>query len=99
MAAALAGLLNRSSAPPSSCFFQAWIKVGWTPCWLASSLTVLSCRKAARATWALNAAVCDFRFLVIVSPFLDRRLSSLFGCPVFGVHYSHRVLGEMGADP
>jgi hypothetical protein len=28
------------SAPASSCFFQPWIRVGWTPYWLASSLTV-----------------------------------------------------------
>src|SRR5262249_20593599 len=86
--------LKRSSAPASSCFFQAWISVGWTWCWLANSLTVLSCRNAANATCALNAAVCDFRFLVIVSPFLDRRLCSLVGCPVFGVHYS-----ETRTDP
>jgi hypothetical protein len=28
---ALAGLPKTSSAPASSCFFQAWIRVGWTP--------------------------------------------------------------------
>src|SRR5262249_26304192 len=40
--AALLPLLKTWSAPARSCFFQAWIRVGWTPYWLASSLTVLS---------------------------------------------------------
>src|SRR5206468_10836187 len=89
-AAALAGPLKRSSAPPRSCFFQAWIRVGWTWCWLASSLTVLSPFSAARATCALNAAECCLRLPAIVFPFLGLPDTSLVGCPVFGVHYRHR---------
>ena len=38
---------------------------------LANSLTVLSPFTAANATWALNAAVWDFRFLAMFTPFLD----------------------------
>src|SRR4051812_9474677 len=30
------------SAPARGCFSQPWIKVGWTPNWLARSLAVLS---------------------------------------------------------
>src|SRR5438874_371138 len=56
------------SAPARSCFFRPWIRAGWTPYWLASSLTVLSPRRAAKATWALNAAVCCFRLPFIVYP-------------------------------
>jgi len=40
--AALLPVVKTWSAPASNCFFQAWMRVGWTPCWLASSLTVLS---------------------------------------------------------
>src|SRR3954454_23315595 len=77
-----------SSALPSSCFFQPWISVGWTPCWLASSFTVLSPFRAASATCALNAAVClCLFFAAILVPFPGLPLSSLVGCPVFGVHY------------
>src|SRR5262249_41711811 len=68
-------LLKTWSAPARSCFFQAWTRVGWTPYWLASSLTVLSPRTAARASWALNAAVCCFRLRAIVSPFLGHQSS------------------------
>src|SRR4029077_3878839 len=83
----LAPLANTVSAPASSCFFQPWIRVGWTPKWLANSLTVRSPLAAARATWALNAAVCCFRLTRIVTPFLGHQ-SSLAGGPVFGVHYT-----------
>src|SRR4029079_2535604 len=83
---ALLPLLKTWSAPASSIFFQPWMRVGWTPYWLASSLTVLSPLRAAKATWALNAAVCCFRLPAIVPPFLGHP-SSLLGGPVFGVHY------------
>src|SRR5882724_3103838 len=63
------------------------MRVGWTPNCPASSLTVRSPLSAARATWALNAAVWVFRLPAIVSPFLGH-LSSLVGGPVFGVHYT-----------
>ena len=85
-----APLANTVSAPASSCFFQPWMRVGWTPNWLANSLTVRSPLTAANATWALNAAVCCFRFTVIVTPFLGHQ-SSLAGGPVFGVHYTDEV--------
>src|ERR1041384_7220769 len=49
----------------------------------ASSLTVRSPLRAARATCALNAAVCCFRLPAIVPPFLGHH-SSLAGGPVFG---------------
>jgi hypothetical protein len=39
------------------------------PYWLASSLTVRSPLRAAKATWALNAGVCCFRLPFIVYPF------------------------------
>src|SRR6188474_2565243 len=42
--------------------------------------------RAARATWALNAAEWLFRLPAIGSPFLGLRCS-LTGGPVFGVHY------------
>ena len=45
--------------------------------------------RAARATWALNAAVWTFRLPAISPPLLDHR-SSLTGGPVFGVHYNPR---------
>src|SRR5258707_14157358 len=92
MAADLLPWLNRSSAPATSCFFQAWIKVGCTPCWLASSLAVLSPLTAARATCALKAAVCVFRLPDIFLPFPGLPFSSLIGCPVFGVHYTFSLL-------
>jgi transposase len=41
----------------------------------------------AKATWALNAAVCCLRLPAIVPPFLGHQ-SSLAGGPVFGVHYT-----------
>src|SRR6478752_786045 len=47
------------------------IIVGCTPCTDASSLIVLSPLTAANATWALNAALWDFRFRAMVTPFLD----------------------------
>src|SRR5436309_1826241 len=62
------------------------MRVGWTPHWLANSLTVRSPLRAAKATWALNAAVCCFRLPAIVPPFLGHQ-SSLAGGPVFGVLY------------
>src|SRR3954454_23695963 len=78
-----------SSALPSSCFFQPWISVGWTPCWLASSFTVLSPFRAASATCALHAAVClCLFFAAILASLPGLPLSSLVGCPVFGVHYT-----------
>src|SRR5581483_7048667 len=80
-AAALLPLPKTWSAPASSCFFQAWIRAGWTPYWLASSLTVLSPFRVANATWALNAAVCCFLLPAIVPPFLGHQ-SSLAGGPV-----------------
>src|SRR5437764_8538621 len=67
------------------------MRVGWTPNWLASSLTVRSPLRAARATWFLNAAVCCLRLPAMVPPFLGHQ-SSLAGGPVFGVHYSMRKL-------
>src|SRR5581483_8818796 len=76
--AALLPLL-KTSAPASSCFFQPWMRVGWTPNWLASSLTVWSLLWAARATWALNAAGCCFRLPALVSPFLGHQTR----CPFF----------------
>src|SRR6266496_1044865 len=63
------------------------MSVGRTPNCPASSLTVRSPLRAAKATWALNAAVCCFRLPFIVPPFLGH-LSSLAGGPVFGVHYN-----------
>src|SRR5512135_1591079 len=89
--AARAGLLKTSSAPAKSCFFQAWMSVGWTSNWPANSLTVRSPLRAARATRALNAAVWTFRLPAIAPPLLGHR-SSLTGGPVFGVHYSPRLL-------
>src|SRR6266545_4806965 len=62
------------------------MRVGWTPYWLANSLTVGAPLRAARATCALKLAVCCFRLPAIASPFLGH-LSSLIGGPVFGVHY------------
>jgi hypothetical protein len=35
-------LVKSVSAPASTCFFQPWIKVGWTLNWAARSLTVRS---------------------------------------------------------
>src|SRR5271155_2704786 len=75
------------SAPASSCFFQPWIKVGCTSNLLASSLTVRSSLRAAKATWALNPDWCLVRFLAMGSPFLGHQYS-LTGGPVFGVHYN-----------
>src|SRR5438552_12505077 len=63
------------------------MRVGWTPYWLASSLTVCTPLRAAKATCALKLAECCFRLPAIASPFLGH-LSSLSGGPVFGVHYS-----------
>src|SRR5262245_11473822 len=48
---------------------------GVTPKWAASSLMVRSPFSAARATWALNAAVCRCRLPFIASPFLGHRSS------------------------
>src|ERR1700733_1565748 len=59
-AVALTPLSKTVSAPWGRFFFQAVKGGGWTGCWLASLLTVLSPFSAARATWALNAAVCFF---------------------------------------
>jgi hypothetical protein len=42
--------------PANRCFFQPWIKVGWTLNCAASSLMVRSPLSAARATWALKLA-------------------------------------------
>src|SRR5262249_48863054 len=83
-------LAKTCSAPARSCRFQSWMRVGWTPYWLASSPTVLSPLRAARATWALNAAVYCFRLVAIITPFLGHQ-SSLAGGPVFGVHYTQEV--------
>jgi hypothetical protein len=55
----------------------------------ANSLTVRAPWRAARATWALNAAVCCFHFPALGSPFLGH-LSRLLGGPVFGVHYTRQ---------
>src|SRR5262249_51038240 len=94
--AALPPLLKTWSAPASSCFFQAWMSVGWTPYCPASSLTVRSPLRAARATWALNAAVCCFRLPAMNTPFLGHQ-SSLAGGPVFGVHYTARLQLHLAA--
>src|SRR5262249_10633764 len=92
-----APLAKTTSAPARSCFFQAWMRVGWTPNCPASSLTVRSPLIAARATWALNAAVWCLRLPAIASPFLGHQCSLRSG-PVFGVHYSHfRILGAQGS--
>ena len=48
-------------APSSSAFFQAWIWLGWTLNSLASSPTVRSPLSAAKATFALNVALCFCR--------------------------------------
>ena len=82
-----AGPLKIASAPVRSCFFQAWINVGWTSNCPASSLTVRSPLRAARATLALNGGVWIFRLPAIVTPLLSHRTSLTDG-PVFGVHYS-----------
>src|SRR5260370_18690431 len=69
------------------------MRVGWTPNCAASSLAVRSPRIAARATWALNAAVWTFRFVPIATTSGDRQ-SSLAGGPKSGVHYSLRSLSS-----
>jgi hypothetical protein len=69
--AGLAGPLKIASAPVRSCFFQAWINVGWTSNCPASSLTVRSPLRAARATLALNGGVWIFRLPAIVTPLLS----------------------------
>ena len=51
--------------------------------------------RAARATWALNAAVWIFRLPAIASPFLGHQ-SSLAGGPVFGVHYNRKFVETGG---
>src|SRR6266498_3131373 len=56
------------------------MRVGWTPYWLANSLTVGAPLRAARATCALKLAVCCFRLPAIASPFLGH-LSSLEALP------------------
>src|SRR5581483_2103859 len=82
----LVPVAKTSPAQASNCFFQPWIRVGWTSNWPASSLTVRSPLRAARATWALNAAECCFRLRAIGTPFPGHQ-TSLAGGPVFGVHY------------
>ncbi|HWE39637.1 MAG TPA: hypothetical protein VG406_24020, partial [Isosphaeraceae bacterium] len=58
----------------------------------------LSPLRAARATWALNAAVWTFRLPAISPPLLDHR-RSLTGGPVFGVHYNvYRLLFSVEGD-
>src|SRR4051812_23056577 len=52
---------NTPAAPSSSAFFQAWIWLGWTLNSLASSPTVRSPLSAAKATFALNVALCFCR--------------------------------------
>src|SRR5215217_5827162 len=52
---------NTPAAPSSSAFFQAWIWLGWTLNSLASSPTVRSPLIAAKATFALNVALCFWR--------------------------------------
>src|SRR4051794_11476632 len=52
---------NTPDAPSSRAFFQAWIWLECTPNRLDSSATVASPFRAARATFALNSAVCRLR--------------------------------------
>src|SRR4051794_22893156 len=52
---------NTPGAPSSRAFFQAWIWLECTPNRLDSSATVASPFRAARATFALNSAVCRLR--------------------------------------
>src|SRR5262249_26361156 len=61
------------------------------PSWPASSLTALSPLRAARTTWASNAAGCCFRFPAIVPLFLGHP-SGLAGGPVLGGPlYGHAI--------
>src|SRR3954454_12324731 len=55
-------------APSSSAFFQAWIWLGWTLYSPAISLTVRSPLSAAKATFALNVALCFCRDCFMTAP-------------------------------
>src|SRR3954468_18620993 len=59
---------NTPAAPSSSAFFQAWIWLGWTLNSLASSPTVRSPLSAAKATFALNVALCFCRDCFMTAP-------------------------------
>src|SRR5262245_46913579 len=95
--ATLATLAKIDSAPASSCFFQAWICVGWTSYWPASWLTVRSALWAARATLALNPAEWTLRWSPMVSPPPGRR-SILTAGPENGVHYIGHVEAWVPAE-
>src|SRR4051812_6863542 len=78
-------LSNTPAAPSSSAFFQAWIWLGWTPYSLASSPTVRSPLIAAKATFALNVALCFCRDCFMTAPVSG---------PFIGTGLSHRPLSH-----
>src|SRR3954453_20385406 len=78
-------LSNTPAAPSSIAFFQAWIWLGWTPYSLASSPTVLSPLSAAKATFALNVALCFCRDCFMTAPVSG---------PFIGAGLSHRHLSH-----
>ena len=64
---------NKDAVPSGNTFFQAWIMLACTPNRLESSATVPSCRIAANATFALNAAPCFLRVFAIRYPWPNGR--------------------------
>src|SRR3954462_7678056 len=77
---------NTPAAPSSSAFFQAWIWLGWTLNSPASSPTVRSPLSAAKATFALNVALCFCRDCFMTAP--------LSG-PFIEAGLSHRHLSQI----
>src|SRR3954452_17221804 len=77
---------NTPAAPSSSAFFQAWIWLGWTLNSPASSPTVRSPLSAAKATFALNVALCFCRDCFMTAPVSG---------PFIGAGLSHRHLSHI----
>ena len=85
---------NIPGSDSSNCFFHLAIWLGWTSYWLASSAIVLSPFAAAKATFALNAALWLRRlFFTNLSPeycIVSGDKSTLTMRPVFGEYYTIR---------
>ena len=86
---------NSSARLSSSCFFQAAIWLGWTPNWLASSVSVFSPRGRRQRHLRLDDSPKNSVASSLIPGPPDpappkRRNCILSGGPVFGVHYSRR---------
>ena len=83
------------SAPASSTVRSG---PGCTPNADASSLNVRSPRRAATATFVLNAALCCRRVANVGPPRPWAHALNLAGCPDFEVHYSRHTRGRAGVS-